>query len=262
MKPTSLQRLFLVFVVALVALGSSRASESDADTLFAAANRDFEMGDFADANEKYLALVEDGYASPDLYFNLGTTLFREDRPGESMLWLRRARVLDGTLPEPRQSIRFLRTHLAFLEFAESRTDRFVLSLPGGLARWISLACFWLALIALALGFAIPRLAPNRSGFIALAVLLLPVAIVGHLIENYREQNLAPENFATVVAMNTSALTSPTPDAREVIDLPPGSEVRILQSTGPWRYVDIPGDLRGWVRADAVEPVWPIPDKSS
>ena len=52
-------------------------------------------------------------------------------------------------------------------------------------------------------------------------------------------------------------TAPAPDAKSVIDLPPGSEVRILRDSGPWRYVEIPGDLRGWIRAEALEPVWPI-----
>jgi hypothetical protein len=88
-------------------------------------------------------------------------------------------------------------------------------------------------------------------------LLLVTAVVVHLVSRYRSTNLAVENFATVLSAETDAFTSPTPDAKKVIDLPPGSEVRLLQRSDKWSYVEIPGDLRGWVRSDTIAPVWPI-----
>ncbi|MEM9017807.1 MAG: SH3 domain-containing protein, partial [Verrucomicrobiota bacterium] len=74
---------------------------------------------------------------------------------------------------------------------------------------------------------------------------------------HRDARLSPENFAIITSEETSAVTAPTPGAKSVIALPPGSEVRILQDAGAWNYVNIPGGLRGWIRASDVEKIWPL-----
>lgn len=243
-----------IFLAILAATGSAQEQEE----IFRSANQDFEAGSYDQAALKYESLVEKGLLSADLFYNLGTTLYRLDRPGEAMLFLRRAQVLDPSLPEVRQNIEVLRNRVGILEFSDSDFDRFVRALPASTGHWVGSALLWIAAIAVAAGYAIPRLRPNRSGLITLAIVLAMVAFVAFRIDDYRATRLAPENFSIVVAPDAQALTAPAPDASPVIDLPPGSEVRTIQATGPWRYVDIPDDLRGWVRAETVVPVWPVP----
>ncbi|MEX2580454.1 MAG: hypothetical protein WD342_15455 [Verrucomicrobiales bacterium] len=246
---------FLFLAFALSAASSLQAQ--DDESVFASANRDFEAGDFEAAALKYLSLVEKGRVSPELYYNLGTARYREGKPGEAMLWLRRASVVDPGMPEASQNMEFLRERLAFLEFADSRLDAALRALPPTFGKWLWTVALWVALIALAAAFCLRRLHPNRSGLVTFAVVAGMIAVVGTRISSYRRDHLALENFATVTESDTSALTAPAPAAKSVIDLPPGSEVRILQETGNWRYADIPGDVRGWVRAEKLEPVWPV-----
>ena len=49
---------------------------------YSSANRDFENGNFQEAETKYRSLIQKDLASADLYFNLGSTLYRLDRPGD------------------------------------------------------------------------------------------------------------------------------------------------------------------------------------
>lgn len=247
----------LLLTTGLLVAIPTRSIAQDANAVFRSANEDFSEGDYSQAALKYRGLVEEGLVSPDLYYNLGTAEFRNGQPGQAMLWLRRAQLLDSNLPEVRQNVEYLRTRLAFLEFNDTGFDQVVRSLPRSLPLWAMSIATWLAALSLAAGFAIPRLAPNRSGLIALAVVLLLVTILANRVGHYRSTRLAPENFATVVTSDAAALTAPVPGSKAVIELPPGSEVRILQESGPWIYVDIPGNLRGWVREEVVEPVWPV-----
>lgn len=251
-----------VFAISLcwVFLCSSQAQEDNA--VFASANADFEKGEFASASRKYFRLAENGLISPDLFFNLGTALYREGKPGEAMLWMRRAEVVRPGMPEAQQNIRFLRDHLGFLEFGQTKIDLALRSLPPTFGKWLFYSALWLGLIAVAAAFCIVRLRPNRSGLITLAVVCFMFALVGNRITEYSKTHLALENFATITADSAAALTSPTPDAESVIDLPAGSEVRILQVAGKWIYADLPGELRGWIRREHLEQVWPISFKTS
>tara|TARA_R110002096_G_scaffold54841_2_gene141339 strand:+ start:749 stop:1477 length:729 start_codon:yes stop_codon:yes gene_type:complete len=229
--------------------GSNQAYQS--------ANQDFEAEKFEEAAVKYDELVKMGLISSELFYNLGTTRFRQGREGEAILWMRRAVMADPGMPEAFQNLEFFRTRHGFLEFSESRLDRLLRDFPHGLGRWLASFCIWGGLLAIAGAFLSQRLGPNRSSLITVGVILLMFSFVGFRLQSYQETNVNHENFATVVSNEAIALTAPNPNAKTVIELPPGSEIRILQNSGTWCYADIPGELRGWIRSENLESNWPI-----
>lgn len=247
--------LFLLFFPALVA---GVVTGSDTETAFAEANARFEAGDHAGASGAYEDLATAGHLSPELFFNLGTSKYREGKAGEAVLWMRRALHLDPGMAEARQSLHFLRTQLAFLEFAGGGIDRFLSATPPGAFRWTVSILLWSALIGLVAAFSFPALRGRRSTFVTLSLVATMAAVVAWRAGIYREKRVAPERFATVTEKGSSAFTSPTPGAAAVIDLPPGSELRLVRQSGSWFYAEIPGELRGWVRQEAAEPLWPVP----
>jgi tetratricopeptide (TPR) repeat protein len=247
--------LLLCFLAAPRCFGA--AFGADADAAFAEANRRFEAGDHAAAAAAYEALAESGLASAELFYNLGAAKHRLGEGGEAALWMRRALLLEPGMPEARQSLGYLRSQFAWFEFSEGGLRSLLASLPPVFWRWSVSLLVWSGLLLLAAAFSLPQWKERRSSAVTWAMLLLMAAFVVARIDRYRERNLAIGNFATVVAPETSALTAPAPEAKAVVALPPGSELRLLQQSGPWTYAEIPGDLRGWVRTEAIAPVWPL-----
>ena len=109
MKSSHPVAIALLFTFAGTFLGSAQAQESV--EVFSSANEDFESGDLNQAEMKYRRLVENGRISSDLYFNLGTTQYRLEEPGEAMLWFRRALVVEPRAPEVPQNVANQRTKL-------------------------------------------------------------------------------------------------------------------------------------------------------
>jgi hypothetical protein len=67
-----------------------------------------------------------------------------------------------------------------------------------------------------------------------------------------------KDISIVTLPDVNSYTSATVTSGSVISLPPGSQVRTLETRGPWLYVEIPGSperLRGWVEVSAVTPLW-------
>lgn len=257
-----LSRFLPVLAVAVVTGFAPSGAAQEPDGIFQSANDHFERGEFEEASQQYLNLVHGGFISSDLYYNLGTTLYRLEKPGEAMLWFRRARLVESHAPEVAQNLSFLKGKTGFLEFADSGPASLLRSLPPGTGTWLGSLLLWTAAIAAAAAFFLPRCRPRRTGLIASGIVLAILGVTALRLEHYRETKLDAENFATVTVSGAKALTAPSPSAKAVIDLPPGSEVRIIQASGPWRYLDIPGELRGWVRAEEIEPLWPIPSPQS
>jgi tetratricopeptide (TPR) repeat protein len=260
-------RFFIMFRLAILLLtvppGITRtcaeeAASMDQSTLFRTANAAFESRQYAQAVTDYSDLVAAGKFSPDLYYNLGVAEYRLGNLGNAILWFRRAGLLDRGLDEAYQNLEFLRAKTAFLEFGDSKLDRF---LRGLAPIWLRLAlacCWWLALIAIASSLVIRRLRSYRTTLLVSAVFFLAAGLGISKVREYYYSYLAPESFAIVTSPAAMAVTAPAPDSKKVIDLPPGSELRILEEAGPWRYVEIPGDLRGWIRAEVATALWPIP----
>lgn len=250
--------LTLAFFSGTTQTGAEDASSMDQSTLFRTANAAFESREYAQAVTDYSDLVAAGKFSPDLYYNLGVAEYRLGNLGNAILWLRRARLLDLGLDEARQNLEFLRAKIAFLEFGDSKLDHFLRGLAPIWLRLAVTSCWWLALIAIAAAVVIRRLRSYRTTLLVSAVFLSAAGLGIGKVREYYYSFLAPESFAIVTSPAAVAVTAPAPDSKKVIDLPPGSELRILEEAGPWRYVEIPGDLRGWVRAELVTPLWPIP----
>ncbi len=245
--------LFL-FLCSICMISNIQAQTSS--QLYTSANRDFENGKFEDAETKYRDILDKGLGSEDLYYNLGSTLYRLDRPGEAVLWYRRALVLDPGLSESRQSLTFIQNKTGFLEFAESDFAKFIRAVSSPAWNWILWTSFWIFVIGLSTAILISQARRFRPLLYTFSSFALVISFLAFQAHRYRKKHLAVENFATVVSSDASAQTSPVIDSEAVIELPPGSEVRITRKSGPWIYADVPGDLRGWIRSEDVENVWP------
>ena len=128
--------------------------------------------------------------------------------------------------------------------------------------WLTSLCGWLGVLLLAAAVCLPRFRSFRPGLFVGGAFFLALAGAGFYGLHAWESRLDLPNQAVIVAKNSLARSGPVPDAEPIIELPPGSAVRVVRSRGPWQYVDIPGGLRGWVHGSELEVIWPMPPSNA
>ncbi|MEM7699327.1 MAG: SH3 domain-containing protein [Verrucomicrobiota bacterium] len=244
------------FICMISAVFAAPGIASD-DATFAEANRQFENGNFESAIQIYSDLADSGNVSPDLYHNLGTAFYRSGDPGSAALWLRRALLFDDQFHEARQSLTFLSRETGLLEFDRDGVGQFLRDLPRSLLRWAFGISVWISAILFTICFVSNRLRPLRGALISVGILGSMLAIASGLGLYYQKHHFQADALHLVTAPTSLARTAPALSAKKVIDLPPGSELRLLEASGEWFYVEIPDQLRGWIRKDYCEPIWPI-----
>lgn len=239
--------------------GRSVSAQEDPGLIFLRANRDYEQGDFVQAEAGYRRLAEQYQnVSADVFFNLGNTLYRLQRPGEAMLWYQRALVLQPDFPEVRQNLKFLATQVPYLEYNPTGLESVWLRFSANELVVLASIFLWLAVLLVAAALVVRSWRNWRPVLFLAATPCLLVGGLGAWGFQARSGPLAIENRAVIVQQGVNALTAPLADAKAVIELPEGSEVRVVEDRGPWLRVDIPGDLRGWLQSQNLQRVWPLP----
>ena len=242
-------------------LASTALAQSPRDPTEAmlAANRSYEVGQFEEAAAGYEAILEAGLSNSDLYYNLGNAYFKQGDLGRAILNYRRAQRLD-----PRDG-----DITANLNVARTQTvDQLERGGPGMLANWVQVAEEWLtlseaAILALFLWFILnflailtillPRLRRLLGMAMAVVALFLMAGLISIANRFYVERQYPP---AVIVARQVDVTSGPGSPAQYLteFELHAGAEVHLLESRASWRRITLPGDLQGWVPAEAVEPV--------
>lgn len=224
---------------------------------FSAANSAYFDGRFDAAYLGYQKLLDDGHLNTDLLYNIGNASYRLGRPGEAALWYERALTMDPTHREARQNLRFLKRTGGIIQFESGKLDEYLDAARSDTLLRTATTAAWIA----ALGFAAALTLRLGNGLRSAVWIVTPAATLiaitaatGFYLKREKQSALASRSVVT--APGTQAFTAPARASSAVIDLPPGSQVAVVAERGNWRYIDLPGELRGWVAEDAIKPLWP------
>jgi tetratricopeptide (TPR) repeat protein len=258
--------IWLAAFVAVAALGLFLISgtvlaqnSTGAAEAMAAANQQYESGEFQAAAEAYEAIIRAGTRDSSVYYNLGNAYFKQGDLGRAILSYRRAHALNPRDPDIVANLRIARAQTV---------DQIEATAAGSVANFIQVAEDWLTLheagiLALALwllmGFfallAVFKPSWRRwTGFvIAVLALFLAIGLLSMASRFYRAERYPP---AVVVAEQVNVTSGPGSADQYLLEftLHSGTEVLVLESRSGWRRVSLPGDLQGWVNAEAIEPV--------
>ena len=216
---------------------------------FAKANQEYAAGDFTAAISDYEELVRAAQDSPNLFYNLGNTYFRQKDFGRAILNYERALALDPRHPEAQANLRTSRDEARALELIPSRWERWFAFANVNQYVIAATIAFWVGMFALA-GFVFNR----RRSAIALSILSLSILAISVVAIYQLSRGKDSAELAVVIANNAEARLATADTASRVLTLPPGSEIQILSRRGDWIYAALPNNLHGWMPATSAEQV--------
>jgi len=249
-------------MLALGAASAAQAADESPDEVYRQAREALNKGKFTQAQYLAESLTKRNppALSAEVFALIGNARYRQNDPGRAALWYQRSQLLEPANPEVRQNLRHLDEKLRFFRLG-GQTPLTEWSLLLGKNTWIMAASagVWLVLLAVAWRVLAGRRAPLglTIAFIAVGLLVLVPAATLASVRPAPEARV--KDVVVITAPDVSAYTSATVTSGSVIDLPPGSQLRLLEKRGAWSYVEIPSpgeSVRGWVEASVHTPLWP------
>ena len=221
-------------------------------------NQRYQAGDFEGALQSYARIVDDGFESGQIYYNMGNTHFKLGNLGRAILYYERARRL---LPRDDDV-------LANLALARSLTIDDIVPLPGfwlvRVARWWlelmpGTALAWLVGVTYVLtmtSVALAILRPSASVVVwcqRVAITGAAVTVIFGLNLTIRELGLDIADEAVVMANEAAVQSAPSDDsALTIFAVHEGTTVRIDRQSAEWVEIVLADGKIGWIRADQLE----------
>lgn len=251
-----MKKIFLAIVAMMVA-GATFATEIDTNALWERGNRLYSAGDWNGAVATYDSIVNEGWESAPLYYNLAGAHFKSGSRGEAILNYHRAQRLapaDGDIAY----------NLAYAEsFVKDKIDvvpEFVFARWLGSVKRIMSADAWgvVALVALgvmlvAVGFYLLALRRGirKAGFVV-AIVALVVTVGAVSFGGAARKALVSDSEAVVLSTAAVVKASPEKTGKDLFILHEGTKVEVLDTFGEWSEIRIADGNEGWIRTSAIE----------
>lgn len=241
----------IVSAFVLLTLVSVTHVRAEATEAIAKANEEYRTGNFREAIAQYQMAVDAGTKNAALFYNLGNAWFRAGDTGRAILNYERALALKPQHPEARANLHLAQDKARALELKPMWWDAFItratpneFSIAAAAGFWVWVFCFAAWLLA------------GRRGPILLLTSVLAFMITGASLAALYAMatGRSGRDFAIVTGEKIEARVATADNARSVLVLPPGSEIRILSMRGDWIYAALPNDLRGWIPTGSAERV--------
>lgn len=252
------RHLALALVLALVpaaALADPPANATEAELLFRRANDAYLAGHYDDARNDYWQVVEGGFGTADVYFNLGDAAYESGHLGEAVLAYERALRADPGYDDARANLVIAKKHnvdkLVGGGAGPSFFERVARAVDPG---WVSLAFLgaWVLLFAaLFLGRLLGRARVILAVLAALGV-AGSVAFGGLLgtVAWYRDH----VDRGVVMSKVAEVRKGPAPRFQTAFEVHEGLTLRMLDTDGPYVRIRLANGLEGWLLRRKVQKI--------
>lgn len=244
----------------LLALAGTPASLSAQQALFDEGNRLYQEGDFTGAAASYSAVLEGGFESAEVYYNLANAHVRLGQLGEAVLNYERAARLDPANDDILANLSLVNQRL--VDRIEPMPRFWLLSafdwwmglIPGGVLTGLVAAGYLLLGSALVM-IVLRHPAGWRRALVGAAYVAgLATALLGATLL-VRETGLAEPEEAVVMAVEARVLSAPSEEGGlTVFTLHEGTKVRVDRRAGEWVEIVLADGKVGWLPAEVLEVV--------
>jgi tetratricopeptide (TPR) repeat protein len=242
----------LLFWISGTMLGQSPAT-------FEAANAAYSNADFKSAITQYESILAKGEHSPEVYYNLANSYYKENQLGKAILNYERALLLKPKDEHTRFNLALAKRKVKgeidpvppFFLLSWWQTCRTALSSTA----WgvIALLLFWAGMAGLSLWQLGKDSVQKKKGFFGgialISLCILPLALAWSA---YRHQNDTDE--AILVVVTASLKSGADENSTEIRPIYEGTKLMLLDQIGIWYKVRLENGETGWLTGSSFEEI--------
>lgn len=231
--------------------GKSPVQANNFQELVLKANKAYSTGDFTKAAELYKSVVDAGYESADLYYNLGNAFFKQQDYPNAILFYERARKLDPANEDIDFNLNVANTKIS--DKIEPVPELFYKRWFKGLVLLFPVDS-WALLAVLLLGSAVAGfifylvtriLLVRKIGFWA-GIFLTVLSLLCLLFSWSGNRYLSSTEAGIIFTPTVTVKSSPDDNSTDLFVVHEGTKVLLLDNINGWYEIKIANGSVGWL----------------
>jgi tetratricopeptide (TPR) repeat protein len=217
-------------------------------------NKDYDM-----AVRCYLEVIQRGYESGDLYYNLGNVYYKSDHIANAILYYEKALLLKPGDEDIMQNLMLANARIidkidTIPAFFIKRWIKYIQGLLSP-NHWavLCLILFFLSLAGFTLFAISNRIQLKKAGFTA-GVILIIFTITGLAFMQTRIRQIQQHDNAIIMVSSVNARSSPDEQSTNVFVLHEGTKVMLTDSVQQWKEIRIANGNKGWIPREVLEEI--------
>jgi tetratricopeptide (TPR) repeat protein len=215
-------------------------------------NMNYMSGNYEEAIKNYQSVVDSGYESAELYYNLGNAYYKSNKFTMALANYEKASLLDPDDEEILHNLEMVR------QLAIDKIDKLPEFLPKQWYRrfigilktdqwaYISLITFPLSLLLFLTYFFVRKIGIRKTAF-WLALVLMFISL-STFVFSYNQKKLVYDNsYAIIITPSVTIKSSPDESGTELFQLHEGTKVEIIDQLGDWKEIKLSDGNVGWLK---------------
>lgn len=220
-------------------------------------NQAYIDGEYEKAIQKYSAVLDSGYESAALYYNLGNAYFKSNKITNAILHFERAKLLEPNDEEIQFNLELAKTFT--VDKIEEIPELFLVTWLKTVIHFfkvdtwaiISTTCFVFMLIALLLYFFVRKYQLRKLSF-WLGVVFLVLSITGYSFAAIQKNEITNNKTAIIFSPTITLKSSPDKQSTDLFVLHEGTKVEVVDEVGEWREIRLADGSKGWLKISDIE----------
>lgn len=245
--------LLIFFILSILGLEVNAQKPED---LLSKANELYNNSAYDSAVVMYKKVIDKGYSSSTLYYNLGNTYYKLRDYPMAIFYYEKSLKLDPNNEDTKHNLEIANAFIS--DKIETVPDLFIKAWWNNLSNiftantWavislivlaILLSCIFLYLIART------RILKKSMFFSCIFLILITISIFSITIKKYNY--IKSNNNGIIIAPTITVKSSPSASSVDLFVLHEGSKVKILDNTGEWEKIKIANGSIGWLPSSTI-----------
>ena len=240
--------IFIAFVIPSVCFGAD-----DMQALFKNADASYSKGQYQEAVKTYQKIIDAGYQSAALYFNMGNASYKTGDVPSALLYYEKAHKLSPGDEDINFNIKFanLKTTDKIDEAPEFFVTKwwrgFILGISANALGWISVLLILLASGILILYFFTTSVNIKKASFYG-AMLFFILGIFAIFIAGMQVKYFSGHREAIVFSPSVTVKSGPVEKAGALFVIHDGTKVNVLGDNNGWLKIKLANGSEGWIKS--------------
>ncbi|WP_209401509.1 SH3 domain-containing protein [Pseudozobellia sp. WGM2] len=244
-----------LFYIALFFFGVTASAQNEA--LFNKATEAYNVGEYQNAINGYLEILDNGEHSAELYYNLGNAYYKLNQIAPSIYYYEKALLLKPNDAEVENNLAYARnmTLDAIDTIPETGLSKIYDNIVGFLSfdQWSYAAVFFMILfVLLYIAFYYFRYSSRKRLAFVTSIVALLISVTSVVFAFLQYNLYKADQPAIVFASESSVKSEPNLRSQEAFALHEGTKVNILEELNEWKKIRIADGTTGWIPSEDIK----------